>query len=131
MDFILEVADHYVLDNVWAKMLPAPGQAIQSTYSDALNHTIISASSTSAWQRDYIPRQIISISFITLFGIHILYFLFASLSYFFIFNLSGSMPAVRGTRTKPIESIGQLLRAVRTWRRTDGFAKGAVEICLR
>ncbi|ESK88679.1 c-5 sterol desaturase [Moniliophthora roreri MCA 2997] len=40
----------------------------------------------SAWPRSYIPRQIISISVITLVGIHLLYFLFASLSYYFIFN---------------------------------------------
>ncbi|CAG7846668.1 Lathosterol oxidase; AltName: Full=C-5 sterol desaturase; AltName: Full=Delta(7)-sterol 5-desaturase; AltName: Full=Delta(7)-sterol C5(6)-desaturase; AltName: Full=Lathosterol 5-desaturase; AltName: Full=Sterol-C5-desaturase [Serendipita indica DSM 11827] len=40
----------------------------------------------SAWPRSYIPRQLISISIITLIGIHILYFLFATLSYYFIFD---------------------------------------------
>lgn len=40
----------------------------------------------SAWPRDYILRQAISISSITIIGIHILYFLFAGLSYKFIFN---------------------------------------------
>jgi Delta7-sterol 5-desaturase len=40
----------------------------------------------SAWPRDYLPRQILSLSVITLVGIHILYFLFAGLSYKFIFN---------------------------------------------
>lgn len=40
----------------------------------------------SAWPRAYVPRQIISLSIITLIGIHILYFVFAYLSYRFIFN---------------------------------------------
>lgn len=40
----------------------------------------------SAWPRDYIPRQILSLAAITLIGIHILYFVFAGLSYKFIFN---------------------------------------------
>jgi lathosterol oxidase len=40
----------------------------------------------SAWPRDYIPRQIMSLVVLTLIGIHVLYFLFAGLSYTFIFN---------------------------------------------
>ncbi|PVG02223.1 putative sterol delta 5,6-desaturase [Serendipita vermifera] len=40
----------------------------------------------SAWPRSYIPRQLISLSLITLIGIHVLYFLFAGLSYYFIFD---------------------------------------------
>ena len=40
----------------------------------------------SAWPREYIPRQLISLCVITLVGIHVLYFLFAWLSYTFIFN---------------------------------------------
>lgn len=44
------------------------------------------SSPLSAWPRDYIPRQIISLTMITLIGIHVLYFLFAWLSYRFIFN---------------------------------------------
>ena len=40
----------------------------------------------SAWPRDYVPRQLISLCAITLVGIHVLYFLFAWLSYKFIFN---------------------------------------------
>jgi Delta7-sterol 5-desaturase len=40
----------------------------------------------SAWPRDYLLRQVLSLSAITLVGIHILYFLFAWLSYKFIFN---------------------------------------------
>jgi len=40
----------------------------------------------SAWPRDYIPRQLISLSVITLIGIFALYFVFAGLSYRYIFN---------------------------------------------
>ncbi len=43
-------------------------------------------STLPAWPRSYIPRQLLSLSIITLIGIHVLYFLFASLSYYFIFN---------------------------------------------
>ena len=40
----------------------------------------------SAWPREYIPRQLATLIIITLIGIHILYFLFAWVSYQFIFN---------------------------------------------
>jgi len=43
-------------------------------------------STLSAWPRTYIPRQLLSLSIVTLIGIHVLYFLFAGLSYYFIFN---------------------------------------------
>jgi len=42
--------------------------------------------SESAWPRDYIPRQILSLTVLTLVGIVLLYFVFATLSYYFIFN---------------------------------------------
>ncbi|KAG5727713.1 hypothetical protein E4T56_gene17159 [Termitomyces sp. T112] len=45
-----------------------------------------SMSQISAWPRDYLPRQLISLCAITLIGVHVLYFLFAWLSYTFIFN---------------------------------------------
>lgn len=44
------------------------------------------ALAASAWPRDYIPRQLLSLSVITLVGIHVLYFVFAALSYYFIFD---------------------------------------------
>src|SRR5437016_2704955 len=40
----------------------------------------------SAWPRDYVPRQLLSLSLLTLIGIHLLYFLFAGLSFKYIFN---------------------------------------------
>ncbi|KAG6824770.1 hypothetical protein H0H92_005869 [Tricholoma furcatifolium] len=109
MDLVLHLADEYVLDNVWAKLVPL--SAFSTPYQSSLNGTLgatstwsqlvkhlphpdlaslySSASSipqVSAWPRDYIPRQLISLCTMTLIGIHILYFLFAWLSYTFIFN---------------------------------------------
>ncbi|KAA1467305.1 hypothetical protein DENSPDRAFT_832318 [Dentipellis sp. KUC8613] len=51
-----------------------------------LNATVPAAHAISAWPRDYIPRQLLSLSAITLAGIYVLYFSFAWLSYTFIFN---------------------------------------------
>ncbi|KAF7972505.1 hypothetical protein HWV62_17778 [Athelia sp. TMB] len=45
-----------------------------------------SAALGSAWPRDYVPRQLLSLTLLTLVGIHVLYFIFAWLSYKFIFN---------------------------------------------
>ncbi|KAG9101881.1 c-5 sterol desaturase [Ceratobasidium sp. 370] len=44
------------------------------------------AMTPSAWPREYIPRQVLSLSVITLIGIHLLYFIFAALSYYLIFD---------------------------------------------
>jgi lathosterol oxidase len=89
MDFVLEYADHYVLDNVWAKLIPTPDFATDVPFSSsALNQSFLSTASKSisAWPRDYVPRQIVSLTILTLLGANALYFLFASLSYKFIFN---------------------------------------------
>lgn len=83
MDLVLHLADDYVLDNVWAYMFPLHDFAVHVTSS---NFTSVSYTSQSAWSRDYIPRQLISLTVITLIGIHCLYFIFAWLSYTFIFN---------------------------------------------
>lgn len=47
---------------------------------------LASATFGSAWPRDYVPRQLISLLVLTLIGIHVLYFTFAWLSYKYIFN---------------------------------------------
>ena len=57
-----------------------PHPPLPSTY-DPSTLTLV-----SAWPRDYIPRQLISLSVVTLIGIFCLYFLFAGLSYQYIFN---------------------------------------------
>ena len=118
MDLVLELCDHYFLDKVWAKVLPAsaflqplPSSTIfksavesPSLWSNVvskiphpplpvLNQTVLSASqlssayaTVSAWPRDYVPRQLVSLTVLTLIGVHIMYFLFAWLSYQFIFD---------------------------------------------
>lgn len=108
MDVILEVADYLVLDNVWAKLVPAQQNATQlpvwlSTFTDSLPATFrpppISlsmlskhASSTSspalrsAWPRDYIVRQVLSVTSLTMIGIVALYVIFAAASYYLIFD---------------------------------------------
>lgn len=45
-----------------------------------------SSSLVSAWPRNYVPRQVLSLLVLTLIGIHFLYFSFAWLSYKFFFN---------------------------------------------
>lgn len=73
MDLVLDICDKYAFDNVWAHLVPHPASVTLS-------------SPISAWPRDHIPRQILSLVFITVVGIHLLYFIFAGLSYQFIFN---------------------------------------------
>jgi lathosterol oxidase len=125
MDVVLNLCDEYVLDRVWAKLVPLSAFVSSPDVANSFNLTStglpLPASSSkwtqfvlslprprlttgdiaslsaqsftsqtipqvSAWPRDYIPRQLASLIVITLLGIHILYFLFASLSYAFIFN---------------------------------------------
>jgi len=74
MDLVLSTCDHFVFDSLWASIVPL---------NSSLPH---STPRVSAWPRNYIPRQIISLIILTLIGIHLLYFLFAGLSYKFIFN---------------------------------------------
>lgn len=72
----------------WAKFvshLPHPPlQDIASVYTATSSLSTLPL--VSAWPRDYIPRQLLSLCVITLIGIHALYFLFAGFSYKFIFN---------------------------------------------
>ena len=62
MDLVLRICDDYFLDKIWASLIPL------------------------SVPREYVPRQLISLCVITLIGIHVLYFLFAWISYKFIFN---------------------------------------------
>jgi lathosterol oxidase len=64
--------------HVLVSLLPHPPPP--STYDPSTLTTV------SAWPRDYIPRQLISLSVLTLIGIFCLYLLFAGLSYQYIFN---------------------------------------------
>lgn len=111
MDLVLSLADEYLLDKAWGHIVPAsvfapPPNISQSRVAPFLSpflqqthHHLVSLLphpplpthdtsllTLSAWPRDYIPRQLISLSAITLIGIVFLYFIFAGLSYRYIFN---------------------------------------------
>jgi lathosterol oxidase len=94
MDLVLRICDDYFLDKIWARLIPSTWSQIvslpHSLHQNASLYPTIAKSNSlarmSAWPRDYIPRQLISLCVITLVGIHVLYFLFAWLSYKFIFN---------------------------------------------
>jgi len=94
MDVVLNLADKYLLDNIWAKILPSPATASNHfeahPFPTLLSNTSSASSqwsdAASAWPRDYLPRQIISLTFVTLIGTHAIYFIFAGLSYYFVFN---------------------------------------------
>jgi lathosterol oxidase len=108
MDFVLETCDYLFLDSLYSRLLPAsaflssvvvngttPTQSPWSQLISSLPHPplpddLISSSlaskAISAWPRDYIPRQLLSLSVCTLIGVQLLYFIFAWLSYAFVFN---------------------------------------------
>lgn len=94
MDIILNMADDYVLDKVYARLLPHPPvpSYLESTNSTALPFAYSTSSydttppSASRWERDYIPRQVISIYVVALLGALALYFVFSALSYVFLFD---------------------------------------------
>jgi len=98
MDLVLHLADEFLLDNVWAKMLPASRYSpiCSATHAMNLNQTVTEADRLMAcgapgqevsWlPRDNIIRQIISLFVITYIGIFLLYFSCAGFSYYFLFN---------------------------------------------
>jgi lathosterol oxidase len=101
-----------VAANVTASSIPQPAPSLWSSVVSSLPHPPVThaadaatklaahssslptwllrwgspAVAASAWPRDYIPRQMLSLSVITLIGIHVLYFVFAALSYYLIFD---------------------------------------------
>lgn len=48
--------------------------------------SLADAALTSAWPRDYMPRQFLSLCLMVYVGIHAMYFAMAGFSYYFIFN---------------------------------------------
>ena len=108
MDLVLSLADEYLLDKAWGHLVPASVFALRPPHFANISQLSVapwhrslvsllphpplplghdaSLLSISAWPRDYIPRQLISLSVITLIGIVSLYFIFAGLSYRYIFN---------------------------------------------
>ena len=72
--------------SIWSQIVSHLPHSLRPNASVCTTAKYHSLAQVSAWPRDYIPRQLISLCFITLVGIHVLYFLFAWLSYKFIFN---------------------------------------------
>ncbi|KAF9516131.1 hypothetical protein BS47DRAFT_1292957 [Hydnum rufescens UP504] len=97
MDVVLEFSDHYILDHIWAKLVPLQ-QSTESpawltrfaeslpTFFQPPPPTVFREELVSAWPRSYIIRQMFSVTWITLLGTVILYFLFGCLSYYFVFD---------------------------------------------
>ncbi|KAI5892799.1 uncharacterized protein SCHCODRAFT_02543117 [Schizophyllum commune H4-8] len=106
MDVILPLADEYLLDSLYAKLIPLSAFAATPEAYEGLNSTLVPSKWTqlvshlphpplpevaayeavSAWPRDYLLRESISITVLTLLGIHLLYFSTAWFSYNFIFD---------------------------------------------
>lgn len=61
-----------------------PPDDILSSYASSASQS--AATAISAWPRDYIPRQLLTLTVLTTLGILFLYFFFAWLSYKYIFN---------------------------------------------
>ncbi|KZP23721.1 C5-sterol desaturase [Athelia psychrophila] len=81
------VAGGVAASSKWAELvsfLPHPALPVQLATSAVYPST--PGALISAWPRDYVPRQLVSLTLLTLVGIHALYFIFAWLSYKFIFN---------------------------------------------
>lgn len=100
MDIVLEVLDTFIGDRIYANLIPAPSLNILGNSTSVKSHSTWSykpatsylylepseAAYMSAWSRDNIYRQSISLFMITwIFGL-IIYFIFAALSYIFIFD---------------------------------------------
>nr|QKM75729.1 C-5 sterol desaturase [Phaffia rhodozyma] len=110
MEYILDAADDYLFDKAYSALLPA-SRFVPSLLQSA-NHTVASVptspwvsqllsyfphppltsstaaelASASIWPRDYILRQTLSLSIMTMVGIHLMYLTVAAASYYFIFN---------------------------------------------
>lgn len=91
MDVALEILDPLVFDKAYAYLVPAPTAAAAhfngssaATTHDALAYTADFAG--SAWARDNIVRQCISILIVTQIGASGLYWVFSALSYYLIFD---------------------------------------------
>ncbi|KAH8664671.1 lathosterol oxidase [Xylariales sp. PMI_506] len=81
MDAALELLDPLILDKAYAYVYPAP-----TTFDNSTATFTISSDPVSAWPRDNIIRQCISILVLTQIGACSLYWIFSALSYYFIFD---------------------------------------------
>ncbi|KAJ9136592.1 Lathosterol oxidase [Pleurostoma richardsiae] len=89
MDVALDLLDPLILDKAYAYLVPAPA-APNATADSVLGSGVLSSPSpslsASAWPRDSILRQCISILVITQLGATLLYWVFSAFSYYFIFD---------------------------------------------
>lgn len=98
MDVILDLADDYIFDNLYAYLLPSPplpqmlnnlnlnsSSTLTSTSTDYTS-TYFHPSTTSLLPRDSALRQTISLFWIAGLGAAALYFLFCTLSYYLVFD---------------------------------------------
>ncbi|KAF3491126.1 lathosterol oxidase [Arthroderma uncinatum] len=75
MDVAIDFLDPLVFDKAYAYFVPA-----------ATSNAATSSNSISAWPRDSVLRQCISILVITQIGATMLYWVFSALSYYFVFD---------------------------------------------
>lgn len=89
MDLALEILDPLILDKAYAWALPRPGNPggdlVNGTFSSP-SSSLSGAAPESLWPRDNIYRQTVSILVLTQLGATLLYLVFSSLSYYFIFD---------------------------------------------
>ncbi|PKS13181.1 hypothetical protein jhhlp_000525 [Lomentospora prolificans] len=88
MDVALEILDPLVFDKAYAYFVPAPAAAAganTTAYPD-IDLPVSPLSFGSAWPRDDILRQCISILIITQIGATSLYWIFSAFSYYFVFD---------------------------------------------
>lgn len=84
MDTALEILDPLVFDKAYAYFVPATANAtLIDDYAIASEQPGFHG---SAWPRDSILRQCISIMVITQIGASMLYFIFSAMSYYLIFD---------------------------------------------
>jgi lathosterol oxidase len=95
MDGVLSLCDDYLFDRAYAFLLPQPpipssleisNSTFSPSYSTSPTYSPTSTPGTSSWPRDAIPRQCISLLVIAALGAAALYYVFCSLSYYFIFD---------------------------------------------
>ncbi|KAK8034726.1 hypothetical protein PG993_009721 [Apiospora rasikravindrae] len=87
MDSILEFLDPLVLDKAWAYAMPQTPISLNQTdslYAEQLHDASLPV--VSAWARDNIYRQMISIYIITAIGAAAIYFICSFLSYYLIYD---------------------------------------------
>lgn len=89
MDAALDFLDPLVFDKAYAYLVPAataPNATALSEYQPELVPDSLPGAYGSAWPRDSILRQCISILAITQIGATMMYWIFSAFSYYFIFD---------------------------------------------